>query len=52
MKFITHRHLTNQTRLGMFTNLWPTQLCRDDRATTGGWYLHLHIGTFRLEILG
>jgi hypothetical protein len=37
-----------QTRYGIFQNLFD----RDDRATVGGWYLHIHCAPFQLELYG
>lgn len=38
--------IPGQTRLGAFTNF----LDRVDRETCGGWYFHVHIGDWRLEL--
>ena len=41
-----------QTPLGLFTNLWPSARCRADRQALEGWYLTVHVGTWRLELGG
>lgn len=41
-----------QTPFGLYTNLWPTRMCRVDRATVGAWYVSLHIGRYRCQALG
>jgi hypothetical protein len=51
MTILTHK-VPGQTPLGVFTNLWPIPICRRDRQTLGGWYLDIHLGRFRLSILG
>lgn len=42
----------NQTPYGLFTNLYPTNLYRMDRAAVGGWYLATHAFTLRLSLYG
>ena len=52
MTIFSQRYCVGQTPYGVFTNLWPTALCRRDRQALGGWYFTLHLGTWRLNILG
>ncbi len=42
------QRIPGQTPFGVFTNLYPTPLCRIDRAN--GAYFCLHLGSFRLSI--
>lgn len=51
MTTIFQRYCRGQSQ-GIYTNLWPTKLCRADRATLGGWYLTFQLGPWRLEFLG
>lgn len=49
---IQFARIPGQSPLGVFTNLWPTPICRRDRQTIEGWYLDFHLGRFRLSFLG
>ena len=40
--FIVRKYTAGYTRWGIFTNLWPTALCRTDRRTVRAWYVHVH----------
>ena len=44
--------VSRQTRIGIYSNLWPTRESRRDRVTLGAWYLTLHLGTYRAEMCG
>lgn len=52
MRVYFDRHVIGQTPLGLFTNLYPTQLCKVDRECIGGWYASFHLGTWRLTLIG
>ena len=42
MKIYTPTRLADQTRWGVFSNIWPTALCRADRAADGVRHFHIH----------
>lgn len=42
--------IVGQSPIGLYTNLWPTTVCRRDRKAMGCWYLTVHVGAWRWEI--
>ncbi len=39
---IVRKYTAGYTRWGIFTNLWPSALCKTDRRTVRAWYVHVH----------
>lgn len=49
--YLTRRY-RDQTRWGVFTNLWPTRRNQIDRAACQTWYLNWHLGIVVVEAYG